>query len=161
MKYPDDIDFVYILENHGWSTCHIYIEGAIFEMSPTHIFGNPIVALLDGLICLLRGDNEVNFKWHDEPGEYNWSIKRNKEQQHKVTISITNCYQINSPETLKPKQKTIEFEVKLKLFTLCVLKQMEKIRDLMAEKSFSEHRRNEFPFSSFKEFEHAYVQTYS
>ena len=161
LKYPDDIDFVYILENHGWSTCHIYIEGAIYEMGPTHILGNPIEALLDGFVCLLKGDNEVCFKWHDEPGEYNWEIKRNAKQQHKVNISITNCFHINSPEQLKPSPKTIEFEVKLKLFALCILKQMEKIRELMCEKSFAEHRKNEFPYSSFKDFERAYAQAYS
>jgi hypothetical protein len=65
------------------------------------------------------------------------------------------------PDQLKSPPHTIEFEVKLKLFALCILKQMEKIRELLGEKSFAEHRKNEFPYSAFKEFECAYAQAYS
>ena len=62
---------------------------------------------------------------------------------------------------LKPKLERIEFEVKLKLFALCILKQMEKIRDLMTERSFKEHREEGFPFLRFKRFQQAYVQEYT
>ena len=82
MKSSDDIDFFYFLEGHGWSTCYIFVEGRTYEMGPTHVFDNPIEVLLRALTELLSGADEVGFKWHDEPGEYNWTIKRNKEQKH-------------------------------------------------------------------------------
>lgn len=159
MKYPDDIDFYYFLENHGWSTCLIFVSGNIYKMGPTHIFGNPIVALLNAMTELLKGADEADFIWHDEPGEYKWSIYRNKEQKHKIFVSITGCIQLNTSD--QPKPETLEFEVKLKLFSICVLRQMDKICDLMAEKSFSEHRKGGFPFKEFKEYKKAHGHAYS
>jgi hypothetical protein len=154
MKYPEDIDIFYILENHGWSTCYIYVGGEIYKMVPTHVFNNPIEVLLNGLSFMLQGDNETEFIWHDEPGVYKWEIKRNLEQRHKVQISITEYTKLQCDTN--PKLETIRFEVKLKLFCLCVLKQMEKIRDLMTEKSFKVHRENAFPYQTLKDFQLAY-----
>lgn len=159
VKYPDSIDFLYFLDNHGWSTCLIYIDGNVYELGPTHIFENPIEVLLNSMIELIEGANESHFKWHDEPGEYNWCIKRNQEQKHKIFVSITDCTQINTFKN--PKTETLKFEVKLKLFSICVLRQMEKIRDLMTEKSFKEHREGEFPYSTFREYKLAHERAYS
>ena len=83
-------------------------------MGPTHVFNNPIAVLLNGLISLLRGENSVEFLWHDETVKYEWKLTRNFEQKHKVNVSITECAKIQN----------LEFEVKLKFFYLCVLKQM-------------------------------------
>ena len=65
-------------------------------MGPTHVFENPIEVFLKGMIELRNGANETEFMWHDEPGEYKWSIKRNQEQKHKIFVSITECAQINT-----------------------------------------------------------------
>ena len=154
MRYVNDIDFFYILENHGSSTCYIYIEGGMYALWPTHIFENPIEGLLNGLIAMLKGADQIEFKWHDEPGEYDWTIRRNPDQHHKVAVSITNCCRLQYED--KPQLETLCFEVKLKLFCICVLKQMEKIRDLMTEKSFKEHRRGQFPYIVFEEFKQVY-----
>lgn len=159
MKYPDDIDLFFILENHGWSTCYIYVGGQMYQLAPTHVFENPIEVFLDSLTAMLEGATDVAFKWHDEPGEYNWEITRNPVQQHKVIVSITKCVQLTSGSS--PKLETLNFEVKLKLFCICVLRQMEKIRDLMTEKSFKEHREGQFPYHSFERFHQAYVQAFS
>lgn len=159
MKYPDDIDFFYFLENQGWSTCLIFVEGKVFEMGPTHIFENPIEVLLTSMIDMLEGANESGFTWHDEPGEYKWLMKRNPEQKHKISVSSTGCTQINAFE--KPKIETLNFEVKLKLFSICILRQMEKIRDLMTEKSFKEKREGEFPYNTFKEYKSTHERIYS
>jgi len=150
--------FFYFLENHGWSTCLIFVEGRIYEMRPTHIFENPIEVLLNSMTELLDGANETEFIWHDEPGEYKWSIKRSQEKRHKILVSISECTQVNTFE--KPKLETLNFEAKLKLFSICVLNQMNKIRDLMLEKSFSEHRKGEFPSNIFKEYRLAHERVY-
>lgn len=159
MKYPDDIDFFFILENHGWSTCYIYVGGRMYELGLTHVFENPIGVLLESLAAMLEGATEVAFKWHDEPGEYNWKITRNPIQQHKVNVSITGCLPLASGRS--PKLETLNFEVKLKLFCICVLRQMEKIRDLMTEKSFKEHRAGQFPYHSFERFHGAFMRALS
>ena len=161
MKYPGDIDFYFTLDNHGWSVCYINIEGSIYSMHLTHVFDNPIDVLLEGFISILSGENRVEFKWHDEPGEYVWNTDRIDDQRHKVRISIIDCFHINSPEELQPKLQTLEFGVKIRLFCICILKQMEKIRDLMTEKSFSEYRRNQFPHKTFNEFKSAYERVFS
>lgn len=128
-------------------------------MGPSHIFENPIEVLLDGMIKLLEGANEHEFIWNDEPGEYKWSIKRNHEQKHKIFVSITGCIQINAIG--KPEVETLNFEVKLKLFSICILRQMEKIRDLMKDNSFKENREGEFPYKTFKEYKSVHERAFS
>jgi hypothetical protein len=155
----DDIDFFYILENHGWSTCLIYIRGKIYSFGPTHIFNNPIEELLISLTALLNDEDEIKFKWFDEPGHYDWLIKRNTDQKHKIKVTITNAVQLEFKS--HPELETISFKVKLKLFSLCVLKQMEKINDLLTEPSFKENKRTEFPYKEFKNFKLAFNSKYS
>ena len=137
----------------------MYVSGRIYEMGPTHIFENPIEVLLKAMTDLLKGADEAEFIWHDEPGEYKWSIRRNQEQKHKICVSITDCIQINTFE--KPRLETLEFDVKLKLFSICIVRQMEKISDLMTERSFSENRKGGFPFTVFKEYKQTHERTYS
>ena len=110
MKYPDDIDFFYILENHGWSTCYLSVDNELYHMGPTHIFENPIKVLLTGLIEIMSGAEETHFKWSDEPGEYHWNIVRNKKEKHKVFFEITEC--INRPICVR----SVFFFAKSKLY---------------------------------------------
>ena len=44
---------------------------------------------------------------------------------------------------------------------LCILRQMEKIRDLMSEPSFKEHREGEFPYKTFEAYKLTHERTYS
>ena len=159
MKNTDDIDFFYFLKRHGWSDCLIYVDGRIYQMEPTHIFNNPIEALLIAMTELLQGANECEFTWYDEPGEYMWSFKRDMDQRHKIRVSINGCTLLNATD--KALDETVCFEVKIKSFSICVLRQMEKVRDLMSEASFKTNRENEFPHSIFKEYSLAHQQLYS
>ncbi len=59
MKDPEsnqvkNIDFFYILRDHGWSSCLIYVDGKIFDYDLTHIIENPI----EVLIILLQETHE-------------------------------------------------------------------------------------------------------
>ena len=155
----DEIDFFYILKNHGWSTCIIYKNKDLYFMEITHVISsNPIDILLDRLIALINGATEVDFSWYDEPGEYKWNIKRNQKQQHKINVSITDCLHYDSE--IKSEIVTLEFEVKLRLFLICVLSQMQKINDSMSEKSFKKNRQGDFPFYAFNKFKKAYNKVY-
>ena len=155
---PDDIDFFYVLERHGWSTCWILAGGKMYEMGPTHIFDNPIELLLSSLTALLAGGTEAAFIWPDEPGEYRWSIKRHPLQSHRITVSISDVVHVSGAGFQAPAD--LHFEVKLKLFCVCVLRQMQKVRDLLSENSFKEHREGEFPFDTFADFQHAFERAY-
>jgi len=79
------------------------------------------------------------------------------DQKHKVHVSITECTKMQY--NTGPNLQTLKFEVKFKLFCLCVLKQMEKIRELMNENSFKEHREGDFPYSIYKDFQSAYEKS--
>jgi hypothetical protein len=66
----DSVDFFYMLDKYGWSTCYIQVGHEMYHMGPTHIFDNPISILLENFTALLDGAMEVTFVWHDEPGTY-------------------------------------------------------------------------------------------
>ncbi len=159
IKKVNEIDFVYVLENHGWSTCMIYKNQELYFMEITHVFSDPIETLLDRLTTLINGAKEVSFSWYDEPGEYKWNIKMNPQQQHKIKVSITECLYFNDEN--KPEIVTLHFEVKFKLFLICVLYQMQKINDLMSDKSFHKNRQHNFPFQTFNKFKRAFNEFYS
>ncbi len=157
MKYTDEVDILYLLDKHGWSSCYLYVENSIYFLGPTHIFNHPIEELLNGLILMLRGEKECSFSWYDEPGEDKWFVKRNEEQHHKIQVSITECAKIESGKQLI--SETVEFEVKQKIFCYCVYSQMKKIYKLMSEKSYSEDR--DFPYEVFKDFRREFSKKYS
>ena len=154
----DNIDFFYVLRDHGWSSCLIYVDGKIYGYDLTHIFENPIEVLLSHLTGFMKGEDEVSFNWHDEPGHNACTFTRQKDQHHKMDVSITNSFQINTGT--QPEGMTLTFPVKTKVFMTCVLKQMEKIRDLMTDRSFKDHRA-QFPHISFNDFKSAFDNLYS
>jgi hypothetical protein len=150
----DSVDFFYLLDKHGWSTCYIHVNHELYCMEPTHIFGNPISILLENFTALLNGATEIAFVWHDEPGTYSWSIARIAAQQHKLCINIDGCMQLVSS-----KRTSLTFTVKIKQFCISLLRQTQKIRDMMQENSYREHR-GEFPQKEFAEFERAYAKAF-
>ncbi|MCX7554529.1 hypothetical protein OS175_11600 [Marinicella sp. S1101] len=154
----DNIDFLYILRDHGWSSCLIYVNGKIYGYDLTHIFENPLEKLLSHLTGILSGELEVSFKWHDEPGHSLVTIKRNTEQNHLINISITNSFQVNTKSD--EEFSTLNIHVKNKVFMTCVLKQMEKIRDLMTEQDYKDNRAK-FPHTTFKSFKLAFDNCFS
>jgi len=158
MNNSDDIDFFYSLDGYGWSTCYIFVGRRIYHMGPTHIFGNPLEELLYAFEKILKGETVVEFKWYDEPGEYRWKITTDKRQQHMMKIEIAGCTELVFDS--KSKVKTLIFNVKIKMFCLCVFYQMEKIRGLMSEKSCQKIRGDEFPHAEYKEFRKLLLQKY-
>lgn len=51
----DDIDILYILAPHGWSTCILYIGGTTHLLCISHVFGDPIYDLISTTISILSG----------------------------------------------------------------------------------------------------------
>jgi hypothetical protein len=152
MKVTDDIDYVYTLHQHGWSTYVLYIDGEKYEMVITHVFGDPIYDFISCLIGLLEGKDEVSFIWYGEPGGNIWHIKRNRQEKHKATFTIDDFGE-SYGESIKETDRVVVFEMKIQQFVLIGYYQMKKVFSLLKEKSYAANRQGEFPFEQFKKLE--------
>jgi hypothetical protein len=153
----DHTDFFYVLRDHGWSSCLIYVNGKVYAYDLTHIFENPIEILLSHLTGFINGENEVTFRWNDEPGHHQVTISSHPENKHLMRLTVTCSHHktSNSPENLD-----LHCQTNTKIFMTSVLKQMEKIRDTMKERNFQDDRAT-FPFSEFNSFNQAFKNRYS
>lgn len=156
-KYIDDVDLFFSLNPHGWSECYIRLPGKLYILALTHIFDNPIEVLLSHMTGLLRGENFVSFTWKDEPGVHECSFTREADQHHKLKITISNAFQLNTNG--KHVMEDITFTVKEFVFMTNVLHEMEKISQLTTEKTYREDR-DKYPYDAFKEFKQAYLIKY-
>jgi hypothetical protein len=147
----DEIDLLYVLEPHGWSTCILYIAGNTYNLSITHIFDDPIDALIESTILLLKGTAETEFLWWSEPGGNRWRITRQPAQRHRLNIILT---EFSSPyHPITDEKEIVQFEIKLSHFATLVYYQMKKTACLLHEKSFKKNRPYSFPFARFHELE--------
>jgi hypothetical protein len=159
MKATDEIDYIYTLRQHGWSTCILYIDGQKYEIIITHVFGDPIYDFISGLIGLLEGKDEVSFIWYGEPGGNAWHIKRNRQEKHKAIFTIDEFGE-SYGEEIKEMDRVVEFEMKIQQFVLIGYYQMKKLFVLLKEKSYASNRQSEFPFELFKKLETFVEATY-
>lgn len=152
----DEVDLLYVPDGHGWSTCLVMIGQTLYHMGPTHIFGSPMEAMLDGFSSLLEGEPSSEFLWHEEPGKIEWHLAKHARQQHIVTVSISSCIALNG--TSPGPNQDLVFDVKLEVISTLILHQMQKVRDLMKIPSYAA-TRDAFPFAAFNRFEQAYKRT--
>jgi hypothetical protein len=151
MQELDDIDFVLTLGKHGWSTGWIFVNDVPHELTITHVFGNPYFDLIQALLGLMEGKEQVSFFWYGEPGGNKIEITRLKSEQHKVRVDV-NEFRDSFGDEIKEFEKIIGFEIKLRgLVTLCYL-QLKKTFLLMKDREYAEDRGG-FPFDEFKKFE--------
>ena len=128
-------------------------------MGPTHIFNSPLDELVGGFQELLDGANECEILWYDEPGAYIWTVSRDMDMRHIVTVKIDEYADLD-PGNVDQKEnreiiKTTEFTVKLKSFCICLLKQLEKLDALMKEKSYQRGREDELALIDINRFKTA------
>jgi ABC-type uncharacterized transport system permease subunit len=152
MYNGDDVDLLYVLSPHGWSTCILFVDKYTYELIISHAFGDPIGDFIEAIIALLKGASSVEVIWWDEPGGSRWRMTRNSDQKHLVQITITELYSSYGDEILQEKP-LIEFEIKISHFSTLVYYQMKKIATLLKEKSFDKNRSGEFPYASFRALE--------
>jgi len=152
MKNTDDIDLFLTLHPHGWSTCWIYVNREKFELIISHVFGDPYLDFIIALSHLINKQNEVTFFWYSEPGGQRIKIKRIKEHQHIINITVAGFHNYFEEE-IKDLNKTVEFEIKEKAFLTISYLQLKKIHLLLKDKSYAKERGREFPFREFKQFE--------
>jgi hypothetical protein len=148
----DDMDILYILAPHGWSTCILYVEGITHLLCISHVFGDPIYDLISATISTLKGTSDVEFIWWDEPGGNRWKIVKNKEKHHQVIITVTE-FSSSYGDPITEEKILAEFEVKTNHFATLIYYQMKKIESLLKEKSFEKNRAGEFPYTEFLRLE--------
>jgi hypothetical protein len=59
----DEIDLLYSLQPHGWSSCILCIGDLTHTFYISHVFGDPICDVIESTIQLLKGASEVEFIW--------------------------------------------------------------------------------------------------
>ena len=116
MHDGDDVDILYVLSPHGWSKCILYVDHHTYELSISHVFGDPIRDFIEATIALLKGDSTIEFIGWKEPGGNRWRMTRNLDQKHKVKITVT---EFNSPyrKSIAQERTVVEFEIKISHFS--------------------------------------------
>ncbi len=153
----DDIDILYSLQHHGWSTCILFVGDKIHSIdSISHAFGDPMGDLVSATISLIKGASEVGFIWWHEPGGTQWKIVRDRDRQHQIKIVVTE-FSTSYGELIKDEATVVEFEIKVSHFSTLVYYQMKKISVLLKEKSFDKNRSGEFPYAEFHKFESLFL----
>ena len=148
----DDVDLLFVLSPHGWSTCILFIDKHIYKLTISHVFGDPIGDFIAATIALLKGASDVEFIWWDEPGGNGWKITRDSHQRHRIKIAVTEFLSSYGDEIAQERVLT-EFEIKISHFSTLVYYQMSKIAALLKEKSFEKNRSGEFPYTEFSKLE--------
>jgi hypothetical protein len=153
----DDIDILYSLQPHGWSTCILYIGDITHSIdSISHVFGDPMYDLVSATISIIKGASEVEFIWWHEPGGTQWKIDRDRERQHHIRILVTE-FPSSYGESIKNKTTVVEFEIKISHFSTLVYYQMKKISVLLKEQSFEKNHSGEFPYAEFYKLESLFL----
>jgi hypothetical protein len=152
----DVIDFLYILEPHGGSTCILYVGVLTYTFDISHVFGDPIYDAIEATIQILKGASEVEFIWWGKPGGNRWKIVRNKDREHQISIVVTE-FSASYGELIKDETIVIEFEIKISHFSTLVYYQMKKISVLLKDKSFEKNRSSEFPYAEFHKLESLFL----
>lgn len=147
-----NLNITYSLDEHGWSTCIFYIDDKRYELDITHIFPNhpPIESCITSLISVMKEKKESTFYWYGEPGGEKITLKAL--DQNYLMLTATHCDQ---PDEDQEDENEIYFQVRVskKILITFFFYEFKKISMLMQDKAYEKHRKGEFPFQLFKEFE--------
>lgn len=152
-----NINISYFLEEHGWSTCWLYVDNMPYEIAISHSFNDPIFECIDALISMIKGAKTNSFKWYGEPGGDKIILDEIATLQHCIWLKVVelnedylgHIYELDSME----ENVAIEFQIpKIQLIRMFYY-EFKKISELMKDKRFALNRKHEFPFTKFLEFE--------
>jgi hypothetical protein len=152
----DDVDILYSLQHHGWSTCILFVGDLTHVCHISHVFGDPIRDPIEATFLLLKGAIEVEFIWWGEPGGNRWKIVRNKDRYHQITIVVTE-FLSGYGELIKEETIVVKFEIKISHFSTLIYYQMKKIATLLKDKSFEQNRSGCFPHADFCKLESLFL----
>lgn len=152
MKQTDNIDLLIVLEEHGWSSVFLFINGFIHEFPASHTFSDPLTDFSNLCLALLANSAEEELIWYSEPGGYKWDIRQNQKEQHKISVDIQEILDEFGEKITKTKP-LLNFEIKTTQFIKLIYHQLLKISELLKEKSYAKNRQEEFPFDLFNELQ--------
>ncbi|MBO9699992.1 MAG: hypothetical protein J7604_07260 [Sporocytophaga sp.] len=152
MQKTDDIDFILTMNPHGWSICRIFIGHDSYQITITHVFGNPYYDFIKALSKLIQGQESASFFWYDEPGGEKFELRKIKDRQHTLQVEVLG-FKETLGEKIKEFTPTVEFEIPLNSFLTIAYLQLKKSFLLMKDKNYITIRRNDFPFEEFIKFE--------
>lgn len=147
----------YFLEEHGWSTCWIYINHNPYEIAISHSFNDPIFECVDALIHMMTGSKTSSFKWYSEPGGDQIILNEISNKQHCVQLQVINIDEdwFLNTEDLKSVENPaiLTFDISKIQLVRMFYYEFKKISVLMKDKHFALNRKYDFPFTKFLEFE--------
>ena len=144
----DQIDLLYVLRPHGWTDLLLYVHGEIFQWSVSHVFSDPVAELATLAIQLHNRAKTITAILWDEPGGHSFTLNQLPEQHHKYAVRL--CWFPEGPPASSTRTETLltEFIVKADHLVKLIHGELEKVVQLLEEKSYREHR--DFPFSEFQ-----------
>lgn len=155
MTPTDDVDFLFTLHGHGWSTARFYVREQVLELSITHIFNDPGAELMQALLALLNGPAKAEVLWYSEPGGSRLTLETTTSHPDKVAVKIQSFYKdvLELPKDEDGYEPLATFEIGLKHLLTLVYLQLRKSFVLLQEKSYAATRQKDFPFAEFHRFE--------
>jgi len=151
MLYSDDIDFLFQLHPHGWSTMRLYTHEISCEIRISSVLSDPLYDFIQSLISIIKGEKQTTFIWYDEPGGVVWNIQQLPDVRHVLAIHIDEFSEHDSPA--KNLTNIAQFNIETQQFLIMSFYQMKKLAHLLRDKTYASTRRNELPFHKFRELE--------
>lgn len=156
MSLPNDIDFQFLRRKHGWSEARLYIDDYCEEFTLTHVFNEPLKALLSATVYLANNSDKANFSWFDEPGQYNWQFTEVKTEHHLLDVLIYSYRGIvgfgEDRNCDREIHRTISFKVARDFWIALVTSEAEKISRLLSYRHYKIARApQDFPWQELKE----------
>ena len=149
MNETDNIDLMWTLESHGWSTITLFIDDKIHRFEISHCFGDPLSELIQITINLIDKSTQEVACWYSEPGGHRWSFSRDPENQHKINIEIEEILD-EVYEEIKNTETVLKFTIKESQLVQLFMTQMDKIFELLKDKQYAKDRQSDFPFDIYK-----------
>ncbi len=148
----------YFLDENHWSSCWIYVNEKLYEITITHIYAeNPIEEFLNALIGIMNGERERKLNLYGEPGGDQIILREKLTQKDLLDFRIIGFSEEYGQEIKNLEATTakieLEFEIKKVQLIRIFYYEFKKISELMKDKAYQAKRIDDFPFRKFREFE--------
>ncbi|MGV3532018.1 MAG: hypothetical protein ACO1QR_06580 [Chthoniobacteraceae bacterium] len=136
----DEVDLQLQRHQHGWSSARLWVNGAPHDYDLTHIWGDPLAALIAGAIRISSTSREVAVDLYDEPGRHQWVCTPVQAQLNLVTFVVAT-YPDRESNHIEPI-KRVSFTTEYRYWKTLVYSEAAKIQRLL---TFSTYRAERSP----------------